>query len=47
MVKRVGDKDVYSSFTIVNVGKRIGCKTKFGRGKYGGIYISKSAAAYE
>ena len=45
MVKRVGDKDGYRSFTIINVGKSSGCKTKFGRGKYGGRYISKSASA--
>ena len=41
MVKRVGDKDAYSSFTIVNVGKSSGCKTKFRRGNMVG-YIFQS-----
>ena len=38
MVKNASGRDGYRSFTIVNVGKQGGCKTKF----HGGKYVSKT-----
>jgi len=38
MVKNASGKDGYRSFTVIDVGKHGGCKTKF----HGGKYISKT-----